>query len=249
VKRKILTAAVLTVILAVAASVPASAQTLFRVKTQGIVWQDSTDIPLFDPGVMLQPGFERSGAQAFSFTVENTMQKQLWYSVTGEVWFSTGGTSYEDADAELTAACADLFEYRLYMDTEHPDARGGWGVSMLEAYDSLLKNEDRTWKLEWRWPFSRSSSQDSLDALAGAASADRNVKIYLRVTVYAEMHSDDDGKNPNTGDTAGILWPAAAVLSLGAIAAAVLRAKAPGLAVTGRREDREETVRRKRQKR
>ena len=181
----------------------------FRVYDENTVWSGETNVEIFrisysngegrvtvrsaNGDKLLAPGTENT----YNFTLENTGDASLDYTLTMEAWFS-----HDEMPIPIQARVVDY--------------KGNYLAGSAEGKTDVLElnrvNQEGTlragyvapYTLEWEWPFEMGN--DAYDTLLGnlATEEDITLTIAIKTTASYNPNPNAEGGNPKTGDTHNI---------------------------------------------
>ena len=181
----------------------------FQTYDENTVWSGETDVQIFsitynnetgettvrsqDGAKVLAPGTGNS----YRFTLENTGNVPLKYTMEMDAWFSHG-----EYPIPIYASVTDYEGYYLLGSEE-------------EMVDVLRLKEVREsgtidagylqpYTLNWEWPF---ELDDAYDTMLGNLAVENDITLTVAIRTGASYYGDDDpgGYPPQTGDQSNIL--------------------------------------------
>ncbi len=213
----------------------------FEVADDKGIWMAETPVEIFkiayengEQQVTVDGGDDKviapGTANTYTFTLKNTGNVPLDYTMSTEVLFS---------DPELT----------LPVQVRMKDYEGGYlcgnaekmeHASILNAVSdsaTLAAHSNAVYSLEWEWPFERGGAEeDAYDTLLGDLAAERDISMTVIIRTHAEAEIPDAA--PDTGDDTNITLMI--IIAIAALAIVVILILLPRLKKKGD-SDAEET--------
>ena len=184
----------------------------FRVYDENTVWQGETDIEIFrisyrngagqvtvrseNGEKIIAPGTENT----YRFTLENTGNVALDYTLQMEAWFGEAG----DANPTTIPVLARVTDYKgNYLAGSAGAKDDVLALNRVSQKGSLSKGYTAPYTLEWEWPF---EGDDAYDTLLGNLATDEDITLTIRISTTATYNPTPGGDSgiPKTGDTGGI---------------------------------------------
>lgn len=181
----------------------------FRVYDENTVWSGETSIEIFrisyengtgqvtvrseNGDKLLAPGTENT----YRFTLENTGNVALNYTMTMDAWFGEKG----DPNATVIPVLARVTDYRGNHLAGSRDAKADvLELNNISQSGSLSAGLVAPYTLEWEWPF---EGDDAYDTMLGdlAANEDITLTIVINTTASYTATPGADSGIPKTGDT------------------------------------------------
>ena len=188
---------------------PLTANPGFRTYDENTVWSGETDVQIFcitydndsgettvrsqDGVKVLAPGTGNS----YHFTLENTGNVPLEYTMEMDAWFSHG-----EYPIPIYASVTDYEgSYLLGSDTQMVDV-----LRLKEVHESGTIDVGylQPYTLNWEWPF---ELDDAYDTMLGNLAVDTDITLTVAIRTSASYYDGEDpgGTPPKTGDESQVL--------------------------------------------
>lgn len=184
----------------------------FRVYDHNTVWDSDTDVEIFkisydndsDQVTVRSSNGEKVIApgttNTYRFTLENTGNVNLEYSMEMEAWFGEKG----EEDPITIPVVARVKDYRgNYLAGSSDSMEDVLELNEVSQKGFLAKKYVAPYELEWEWPF---EGDDVYDTLLGNLAVDEDITLTIRIHIVSTYtpNPDNDCGIPKTGDTSGI---------------------------------------------
>lgn len=190
----------------------------FDVYDENTVWSASTEVEIFRVSYLngegkvtvnsgtgekvIAPGTENR----YEFTLQNSGKVNLEYDMTMNAEFTNG----EYAIPVVVRVTDGSGRYVLGSDDEQVDVLR---LSEVAEHGALSPGYERTYILEWAWPFEGDDEYDTL--LGNLAAEGEDLALTVEINTVASWSDVGGGEGPKTGDTSSVALPAVLmVLSL-----------------------------------
>lgn len=196
----------------------------FRVYDDNTVWSSQTDVEIFrvsykngsgqvtvnsaNGDKLLAPGTSNQ----YHFTLENTGNVDLKYTMTMEAYFS-----HNDTPIPVHARVVDYKgDYLLGSPEKSVDVLE---LNNVEKKGTLAAGYVAPYTLEWEWPF---EVDDQYDTMLGNLAVDEDITLTIVIRTTASYTPDPAGGIPKTGDTSNIQLAFTVMVTSGAALLVIL---------------------------